>query len=155
MNVQVSIVGLLQRVDLDSGTVSNMLELAFGDGTRLTVPIGEREAEHILHLSVRAVPPTRNNEDELHIFGDAPADDTVQEDLLDTPDALAAALASRMSPPAQRAARASMYTTRDGVSTMFRTVASVDEAGNPLIPGLQSQQEEMDTGLDEDGVPSA
>jgi hypothetical protein len=94
------------------------------------------------------------DEDDVKIFGggtDAPA---VREDLLDTPEALAAALASRMSPQAQRVARTAMYTTKEGIATPHRTIATVDEAGNPIIPGLQ-QAVEQDTGVDEDGVPAA
>lgn len=165
MNVAVHITGLLQRVDLEAGTVSNMLELELSDGTRITAPISEHEAEHVLHLSVGAPPvqrtpvytePQASEGDDVHVFG---GQQEVQEETLSSPadlQALAQRAAQRTASSVSVPVRQSTYTTKAGVTTMVRTVAGTDEMGNPIIHGAPSMPDGVDeSGVDEDGVASA
>jgi hypothetical protein len=152
MNVGVEIVGLVQRVDLETNAVENSLELRLPDGSSLQTPINEADAERILRLSVGVpapvVPPQVESfsasEDDVHIFGGAPAEPKAQEV---RPVSSSPALANS-------SVRSSLYVNKDGTTTPIRTISMIDEAGNPIIPGLSSFAEEAEP-VDEDGVPAA
>lgn len=178
MNVDVRITGLLQRIDLETHDAANMLELTLPDGSCLTAPISEQDASRILHLAVGAPPPAqqevyaphraveaprapmRMDQDDVLIFGGEPSASAVTETVLSSPADIEAALrkaqerSTGMTSAAEASSRRSSYTNKEGVKTPIRTIASVDEMGNPILRGV-NQSPMPEEGVDEDGVPSA
>jgi hypothetical protein len=163
MNIPASIVGLIQRVDLESQTTENMIELALSDGSHLMLPVEEQDVERLLHMAVGATPPpvartpVHNTSsqpplpptDEVHVF-----------DGVGPPAAEVSAVAiqfiqqvqSSLPPAVQAGSRLSSYTNKEGVRTPIRTISTVDEMGNPVLPGLDDTP--PDDG-DDDGTPEA
>jgi hypothetical protein len=165
--IQATIISVMQKVDLQTGALTNLLELSLSDGYCMTVPVSEQDAEHMVRVAVSgghvtqepavdacvevaaiAGPVQRMQEDDVFVFGgDAPS--TPQALVLAPPTAPT----SNVRPLAF--ARVSTYENKKGDITPIRTV-SMDEAGNPIIPNLPTDGalSPFGDGFDDEGVPS-
>lgn len=152
MELHVRLVGLLQRVDLSSGSMRNMMELELEDGFRVTSPITETEAEKILHLALSSA-------------GQSPAEfETIAEPSPLEPflDATLEAVERGMAtpPPTQVFPSTSYvreeYPARKGrpAAPPVRTVPA-DEMGNPIVPSAPATPQFSSFIIDDDGVPPA
>lgn len=145
MKVSVTIIGVLQRVDLETQSSTNMIELLLPNGYRFTCEVMERDVTQVINSSVG--------------IDDAPADTPEMPSILQ--DELSVFGGEAFAPPAaeitnvRRPAhvREHAYVTKTGVTTKVRTVAK-DEAGNPILGELARDAGNFGN-VDEDGVPAA
>jgi hypothetical protein len=158
MEVHVRLTGLLQRVDLATGSMVNMLELELEDGFKIEAPIAEVEAERILRIAVGAPAPTMPSAEAPSFPPYVAMPDAV--DPLMEREVMTDAHVAFPPQPVLPKFPSNSYTKGFGRVTKahpavppFRTVPT-DEMGNPVIVFPQATAPDSFS-LDEDGVPTA
>lgn len=154
MNVPVLLVGVLQRVDLETQVSTNMLEIQLPTGYRITCSISEKDAMQVIGASVgvsgqeleESAPPTPMGPEVWTPNFELAS--VVEEEPSFVRPRIAELDSLRKRVPN---VREHAYIAKNGATTKVLTVPK-DEMGNPIVPSTSGLEAD---GVDEDGVPAA